>query len=256
MFYIFSKIIGSLFKPVGLLILSILYITFTKNHTKIKRTGCIVVLILYFFSCPVFVSTILRTWESPLKDISGLKKYDLGIVLTGGIINENASKRNAIFLGDHGDRIWQTLCLYRNKKIEKILISGGDFSVNPDKKVNSENDKAKEFLLQNGVRREDIIQEKKSINTYENALFTAKILKQNKENPSILLISSSYHLKRALACFEKQGLKPDTFGTAYLGYGESSNFIDFLPSTVALKNSEYIFKEVIGILAYWFFGYV
>ena len=256
MFYIFSKIIGALFKPIGLLILSILYITLTKNHTKIKRKGIIVVLILYFFSCPVFVNSILRCWESPLKDISSLKKYDFGIVLTGGIINENASKKNAIILGDQGDRIWQTLCLYRNKKVSRIIISGGDFSVNPEKKISYENDKAKEFLLQNGVPKEDIIQEKKSINTYENALFSAEILKQNNEKPSVLLISSSFHLKRAEACFKKQGLKPDIYGTAYLGYGDSSNFVDFLPSTVALKNSEYIFKEGIGILAYWFFGYL
>ncbi len=97
MFYIFSKIIGALFKPVGLLILSILYITLTKNHTKIKRTGIIVVLILYLFSCPVFVNLLIKSWETPVKDIGALKKYDVGIVLTGGIINENKSRANAIF---------------------------------------------------------------------------------------------------------------------------------------------------------------
>ncbi len=256
MFYIFSKIIGSLFKPTGLLILSILYITFTKNHTKIKRTGIIVVLFLYFFSCPVFVNLLIKSWETPVKDIPTLNKYDVGIVLTGGIINENKSRNNAIFLGDQGDRIWQTLCLYRNKKIDKIIISGGDISIYPDKKIIYENDKAKEFLLQNGVLKEDIYQEKKSINTNENAVFTTKLLKTKYNNPSIILISSAFHLKRAEACFKKHGLKPDIYGTAYLGYGDSSNFVDFLPSTVALKNSEYIFKEGIGILAYWFFGYL
>jgi uncharacterized SAM-binding protein YcdF (DUF218 family) len=256
MFYIFSKIIGALFKPVGLLILSILYITLTKNHTKIKRTGIIVVLILYLFSCPVFVNLLIKSWETPVKDIGALKKYDVGIVLTGGIINENKSRANAIFLGDQGDRIWQTLCLYRNKKVSKIIISGGDISIYPDKKIIYENDKAKEFLLQNGVLIEDIYQEKKSINTYENALFTTKLLKTKFNKPTIILISSAFHLKRAEGCFKKQGLNTAIFGTTYLGYGDSSNFLDFLPSIVALKNSEYIFKEVIGILAYWFFGYV
>ncbi len=256
MFFIFSKIIGTLFKPIGLLILSILNITITKNHTKIKRLGILVVLFLYLFSCPVFVNLILKNWETPVQDIATLKKYDVGIVLTGGIINENKSIKNSIFLGDQGDRIWQTLCLYKSKKINKIIISGGDISLYPDKKIISENDKAKEFLIQNGVLKEDIYQEKKSINTYENAVYTAKILKTKFKKPSIILISSSFHLKRAEGCFKKQGLKLAIFGTTYLNYGESSNFIDFLPTTVSLKNSEYIFKECIGILAYWFLGYL
>lgn len=256
MFFIFSKIIGSLFKPIGLLILSILYITITKNHTKIKRTGILVVLFLYLFSCPVFVNLILKNWETPVQDIATLKKYDVGIVLTGGIINENKSIKNALFFGDQGDRIWQTLWLYKSKKINKIIISGGDISLYPDKKIIYENDKTKDFLIQNGVLKEDIYQEKKSKNTYENAVYTAKILKTKFKEPSIILISSSFHLKRAEACFKKQGLKLAIFGTTYLGYGDSANFIDFLPTTVSLKNSEYIFKECTGILAYWFMGYL
>ncbi|MFZ8477648.1 YdcF family protein, partial [Staphylococcus aureus] len=85
--------------------------------------------------------------------------------------------------------------LYHEGKIEKILVTGGNgnlFLNEPDESSFLE----KEFI-RNGVKKEDIILEKKSRNTYENAIFSKKILDSLKLKPPYILITSASHMPRS-----------------------------------------------------------
>lgn len=82
--------------------------------------------------------------------------------------------------------------LYKEGKGNKFLLSGG--TVN--KKVGlSEAQAMKNYLLMMGVEENRFILEEKSVNTYENARYSAEILKTLSYN-KLILVSSSDHIYR------------------------------------------------------------
>jgi len=252
MLFFFSKIIGFIFKPLGIVFVLLFYLIFNKNRTKTKRLNFIILVLLSIFSLDAIVYPLFKAWEIENPKLKDIPIYEYGVVLTGGIINEKQLPE-AIILNKESDRIWQALYLYKKNKIKKIIISGGDWLPMVENEIGYENDKAKAFLMFNGIPESDIIQEKKSVNTFQNAKYTQKILKNHSKK--ILLISSSFHLKRAKACFEKAGLRLDTFGTNPKGEKPTLNYINFFPTARAMADFELLVKEWVGMIAYKFMGY-
>lgn len=101
------------------------------------------------------------------------------------------------------DRADETLKLYKNGIIKRIIVSGGIGYLNTDKKV-CEADKLFNYLIENCVLESDIIKENKSKNTYQNILYSFNILSSNDLNKlKILLITSDFHMKRCLYLAKK-----------------------------------------------------
>lgn len=254
MFFIFSKTIAFLAKPIGILFLLALFTIFFKNHTKRKRTGLLFLVILYIFSCPAIINPIVRAFEIPTRAISQLKSYNYGIVLTGGLINESKSLGENLFLGPQADRLWQAIELYKAQKIRKILITGGDGFDRAKQNRPTENNKAKDFLIKSGVQHEHILQEQNAVNTYENAKFTSKILE--KHTDTVLIITSGFHLRRALACFEKLNVSVEGFACSPISDNYDFKWQDLFPSMDALRSSDIIANELIGLATYKLMGYI
>lgn len=92
--------------------------------------------------------------------------------------------------------------LYKDGKIKKILVSGGigHFNIN---RHTSEAKMMSDYLIKNGIPKDDIIIEDKSRNTYENFLYCSKILKNKDFGNAFILITSDFHLKRCSLLFTK-----------------------------------------------------
>ncbi len=254
MFFVLSKTLAFLLKPIGILFILALISLSLKNRTKNKRMTIAFLVILYIFSCPAIINYVIETYEFSTYEVSNAKNYEYGIVLTGGLINESQSLGDNIHLGPESDRLWQAAELYKAKKINKIIISGGDGYHKIDSLIPTENDRSRDFLLKVGVNLEDIIQEKRSVNTHENAKFCKQIL--SNYNKNVLVITSAFHLKRALACFEKEKLKSDWYATSPISRNYNFNFQDLIPSSNAFNDAETIANELIGLVVYKFMGYI
>lgn len=145
------------------------------------------------------------------------KKEDLeSIVFTNNQYNENVIFDIAIIFGGVSMipyRLDAAINLYNSKKVKKILVSGGIGFLSLDRK-NREAHKMQEYLLINGVKKEDIIIEDKSRNTYENIIKSSIILKEsyNLENIKIILITSDFHLKRCMELMKKNTSVKDPYG--------------------------------------------
>lgn len=110
-----------------------------------------------------------------------------GAKFTDDIIGESSYLRAA-----------NALRAYRQDHFRQILILGGS---QPGVPVSS---MMKEFLVSNGVPAEQIIVETQSNSTYENALYGKPIIAQLHGNK--VLMTSDYHMYRAIRVFRKQGL--------------------------------------------------
>jgi uncharacterized SAM-binding protein YcdF (DUF218 family) len=160
-------------------------------------------------------------------------------------------------LNQNGDRIWQAMDLYHRKKIKKILISGDSGQVS-DRGLHEAKQLA-DILIRSGIPKEDVIVEGNSQNTYQNALESGKLIKKKfPEWKKILLITNSSHMRRSLACFEKQGIHCIPFSVG-LRTGEKRHyFIEqfFIPSVSTIEEWENLTKEWIGYVMYKLMGYL
>ena len=90
--------------------------------------------------------------------------------------------------------------------------------------------------------------EQASTTTAENAVFSAELLRREGMD-RIYLVTHAWHMPRAKAAFERQGLTvmpaPTDFATA-----PSLLLFDWLPSPQGLQNSYYFFHEALGRIVY------
>ncbi|HEY3596969.1 MAG TPA: YdcF family protein [Paraburkholderia sp.] len=85
----------------------------------------------------------------------------------------------------------------------EVIVSGG----NPQRHRATEADTYLPWLLREHVPRPDIIVENRSLTTYENARNIAAILPHGHYG-SLILITSAYHMPRALLDFQRFGITP------------------------------------------------
>jgi len=80
----------------------------------------------------------------------------------------------------------------------KIIVSGGQ----------GEGSAMRNFLVDNGVDSSQIIMEDKSTDTYENFLYTKKILDEESEvkDPTVTVISNNFHMFRAKFLAKEVGI--------------------------------------------------
>lgn len=252
MFFTISKILSFLFKPLTWVVILFMSAFLIKKYkTKLLYFTFFV---LYFFSNRMVVNIFYSFWEVPIMyDTTITKAYDLGIVLSGIVVFD--FKRQRTQFQWTADRIMQAIRLYKQSKIKKIMISGGSGSIIfPDMK---EALLIKKYLLQTGIPEKDIIIESFSRNTYENALYSKKVLDSLNFKGQILLISSAYHLRRAEKVFKKVGLKVDTYPSHFIsGKGRLSPDYWLIPDSEALFMWDALIHEWVGYIVYMFKGYL
>jgi uncharacterized SAM-binding protein YcdF (DUF218 family) len=91
--------------------------------------------------------------------------------------------------------------------------------------------------------------EDRSKSTWQNAVFSAKLLRSHKIK-SFYLVTNGWHMKRSMWCFEKQGLHPipaPAGGKIIIKY---DRFQNWLPSASALTVSVFSLHEYIGGIFY------
>lgn len=103
-----------------------------------------------------------------------------------------------------GGRIDAAIDIYHNSSNKpKIIPSGGKGS---DEKI-SEAAAMKNYLLEKGIPEEDIVLEDESATTYENIINSKRILDSYEGEKNVIVVSSNYHVYRALKIAKKAGLK-------------------------------------------------
>lgn len=254
MFFLISKVLSFLIKPIGLIFISLFLIWKNRKSKRVKTYILGSGLLFYILSNELIINELCLLYEYPAIARSEIKTHDIGIVLTGGLMNEEKAPVENLFLGNHADRFAQALLLYKEKKIQKILITGGDLKL-ISRPIKSEGKLAAEFLIKCGVNPEDIILEGKSVNTYQNAKFTAELLRRQYPDQRYILLSSAVHLPRAIDCFKKQKLAVTAFGTDYMAKKRRLLWVQLIPSGYALQDAQTLMHEWAGQLTYKIMGY-
>ena len=255
MFFILSKLIDFLFSPLNWFFLLFSVSFFLKNERLKKRVKYISFGILLFFSIPVFFQFALNLFSFvQVPKANKSKVYEAGIVM-GGMLSFNDSNEHLVF-NSNCNRLTSALELYKRGVIKKIIISGGSGSVAyPSKREAS---LLKKFMVRYlSVPDSVIFIENKSDNTYQNALYTKKLLKKlNIDSKDLIVITSPLHQARSYLCFKKVGIQVVNY--TFKVQQKQKKWMpsqSIIPSVETLMNWVAFLHELIGLLVYKLVGY-
>ncbi len=189
----------------------------------------------------------MRTWQQDLVVLPKDKKYSAGILL-GGLIKTDRSNRT--FFASEADRFIQTTKLYHSGYIENIVVTGGNPSIVKSKNPSEAMQLKTELVLQ-GIPATNIFVEYESRNTYENAVFTKRLLDSLQLLPPYIMITSAMHVPRAKAVFEKAGIDVIPYPASFKEINAKKSIKAYiLPSIDVLDSWNDLLKEVIGLAVY------
>lgn len=170
------------------------------NLTK-STFGTMLYMIISFSA--VYLLSLMSMYSlSAILNLVHLKKNrnaDYIVVLGAGIIGTRVTPLLAA-------RIEKGIDLLRCNPGAVLVLSGGQ---GPGEDI-SESEAMAAYAVEKGVNREKIIMESKSVSTQENLLFSRELM--GKEKPKIIIVTTSYHVFRALLLARQQRMKCVGFG--------------------------------------------
>ena len=136
------------------------------------------------------------------------------------------------------DRIDKGIEVYHKDPTPPILIpSGGKGS---DEEI-SEAEAMEKYLLDHGIPQDHIIREDRSGTTRENLIFSKKIIDERGGNPYVALVTSNYHVYRALSLCDDIGLECTGIGAHVAAYYWPSALIREFAAIMSRKKNLLIF---------------
>ena len=254
MFFTLSKMLWFLMMPGNLLLLALtlaalLSFTRFKNAAYwILRLYVVVALFLAIVPIGTFMTAQL---EDRFPQTPPLPEKINGIVILGGVISPMVSlKRGSVEFGSAVERITVGAQLARLYPDARVIFSGGSGDIfNPELR---EAHYAPQVFEQLGVPRERIVFDAEARNTAQNARITLELARQ-KPDEKWVLITSAFHMPRAVGTFRKAGWKIIPYPVDYGTTGGTRDAFTF-SFTGGLAKFGGALHEYIGLLAYWITG--
>jgi len=247
----------------------------------LRRIGTIIIFGTILLSLPI-MARILSQWyevkRTHIDEVLARGPYRAILVL-GGTIDPVASEPGLVEGNDSFERLTATATLYRAGAAPLVIASGGTNSLTfPKQKEAPYMAELLEFM---GVPKKAVIIEDTSRNTYENIIYSKAILDTLRDTKndtadteapdlkpdlkpglkpgitpnhgSILLVSSAWHLPRAMAICRKQGLDVQPFSVD----SQAEPLLlpaDLFPDPWALHRTTRLIREWIGLAYYRLLG--
>jgi len=175
-----------------------------------------------------------------------------GIIILGGFEDGWVSAgRGGLAVNESAERLTEGLRLAVRHPEAKVVFTGGvgglwPGGIDASRRVGA-------YLTEAGIAESRLVLDGRSRNTYENALFTAELV-----NPASgarwLLVTSAYHMPRAVGIFRKAGFDvvpyPVDFRTR--GPGDVRRPFERIPA--GLQRLDLAVNEWLGLLAYRLLG--
>jgi uncharacterized SAM-binding protein YcdF (DUF218 family) len=213
----------------------------TKTGRRLIAAG---VLLLFCWTWPpaatLFAGTLEWWYPSerlPAKDVQAL------VVLSATFYAPSPPQPRTVPSFQTYLRCRHAAWLYQNGWQAPIVVSGGRQGDRVIAEI------MREALVKEGVPAEQVWLEGQSQSTYENALYTARLL-QPRGIRRIALVTEAYHMLRAARVFRRQGFEVEPAPCAYRTLEFEGNLENWLPDSRAIEINENTLHEWAGMLWY------
>lgn len=252
MFLLLSKLLDLLLAPLtwALLLLTAAALLRRRPRLPWALTGLAVAVLLVFSAEAVADGLARATERSAVRTDRPEVTYDAVVVLGGLVEDASTRAHGEIALSGAADRLTRGFDVVRTGHARHLLYSCG--AIDPVSGAEPESVLAVRQLQAWGVAPERLVAETASRNTRENAIESARILRERGWT-RVLLLTSAAHMERALGCFRAVGLEPDALPVDWRG-GDGRQ-AGWLPRAASLSKSTDLLRELFGRLVYRVMGY-
>lgn len=244
-----TQLIDSLLLPPGGLIL-LAFIGLLLWRLRLgRRLFVFALLLIWLFSLPVTARLLMAGLErTPALSEARIEQTDAEAIVVLGAgrylkapeYGEDSVSRNTLF------RLRYAAWLAKRSGLP-VIPSGGIPLIAGASEARINGDLLRDEF---GVRVDQI--EQRSRNTWENARYTAQLMKKLGIE-RILLVTDAAHMPRALYAFEHNGIQSIPAPTGFVNIPDQEySWLDTLPSANAMADSAYALHEYLGLLWYAF----
>jgi len=175
-----------------------------------------------------------------------------GIIALGGAVTADvAVARGDAVLNEAAERMTAVVELARRYPSARIIFSGGDASFGYE--GGNESEVALVFFERMGLAPGKVVTEDKSRNTVENAAFT-RGLAAPKPGERWLLVTSAYHMPRAIGVFRQVGFSVEAYPVDWRTRGSKDLVRPFPTVGDGLRRTDTALREWVGLFVYWLTG--
>ena len=252
MLYDLSKFIWLFLSPLNLIILLFLLYFFLKLINFKNTSKFVLVLIFSFFIIVAILPTgiyLLVKLETKYSNLKKLPEIVDGILILGGPSNPSLTEKyDQVSFNSHGERLTESIKIINKYKSAKVIFSGGSELSGFN---NTHSYVAKKFFEEMGIKKNRVIYESKSRNTYENIIFSKKIAKP-KSDETWILITSAFHMPRSLNIAKKQKWNFIPYSVDYQTSGDQTNFkITIFKILENINFFDLASHEWVGLISYY-----
>lgn len=255
MFFGLSRILGFFVVPsnaVAMLCALGVLLLATRFHDAGMRVMIAGVLALLVFGYSPLGNWLLLPLSERFPAWSAQGRAPDGVIVLGGAIDsERSHARGSLEMDASAERIVTMLQLARRFPAARIVFSGGSNSLIGE--AVPEAPIAGDLLEDFGTPRSRILLEGESRTTAENAAFTRELVAP-KPGERWLLVTSAYHMPRAVGAFRKAGFEVEAYPVDWRTRGWSDAWTPFVTASAGLARSDVAVHEWIGLIAYWLTG--
>lgn len=230
MYYYLSKILEIFAVPSNLILIIVIcgLLLWATRYARLGRRIAVTgIMLLLIAGMTPLGTALLVPLENRFPQWNAGEGAPDGIVVIGGIINTHVSVlRRHISFDPAVERLLAAIDLHRQYPAARIVFSGGDSNL--IFKGMPESELAVQFLESYGVPSDDILVDRTARNTMENAV-NAKKIAAPKPGERWLLVTSAFHMPRAIGLFRAAGFPVEAYPVEWLtgGWGD---VIDLQPS--------------------------
>ena len=251
MFFYLSKILWFCLQPSALLLILLLAgaALLATRHQKAGRRLVLAstALLLIGGLLPLATWLILPLEERFTRaDLSG-RPVD-GIVILGGMEDARVSTaRYAHALNEAAERLTETAALALRFPEAKIVLTSGAIEIVSAPSVGAD---AIEIVLRDlGIEEGRLLLEREARDTWENAA-KSKALAGPKPGERWLLVTSAWHMPRAIGAFRKAGFAVEPWPVDYRTVGWSDALRPMESPAEGLRRLDLAVHEWLGLIAY------
>lgn len=176
-----------------------------------------------------------------------------GIIVLGGSVDTDLSAAHGMpVVPRAADRLFAPAELARRYPNARVVFTGGSASLVPTEA--READYSAPILENLGIAKERLILERDSRNTWENAIFTKKLVAP-KPGERWLLVTSAFHMPRAMGIFRNVGFDVEAYPVDWRMGGRDELFAFTRNGADGLGKTDVAVREWIGLLTYRILGW-
>ncbi len=247
-FFVLLKFVSNLVLPpastvAGVLIGAVLIVG------GLRRTGRTIFLVAVLqgilFSLPPVADLLIAPLEREAREAAQLAEpccYSAIVLLGGAVVPASPAWMPSFHLLEGADRIVYAAQLFHSGVASRIVVSGG--RVDADPVGSTEAEAMKDMLVLLGVPVDAIIAEDRSRNTLDNIAFVHQLVLDER----VALVTSGYHMPRAMKIAREAGLKAFAFPTDWQVPAEvRPAWENWLPTIGADRDSFLALREYLAL---------